>query len=331
MVNIYEIVQVLQNDLRRKNIPYLHQVKQINSNLMVTCPYHKNGQEHSPSCGILLSDRVTGGKVHKAGTVHCFTCGETHGLEEMISHVYGKHDKGAYGKEWLLDNFSILSTDEISFNFDFKIDEKPKAEVEYSQFKKYHPYFKQRGISEKVADAFDLGFDEYHNSVVLPLFDKSGKCIMLIKRSITEHVYMNTSGASKTASVFGIQMIYKKLPQLVDTKYVFVVEGAFDVLRMWQNGFPAVGILQASISDTQINLIKKLPFQKVVIATDNDEAGRRVAEQLAQKLRQFKDVYLLVYPKGKKDPGEMTDEEFKSMKLVEYREPKKIRHTTSVH
>lgn len=317
MVNILEIVKALQADVRRKGIPYLNHVRKVNSNLMVTCPYHKGGQEKSPSCGILLSDRTSHEKVHKAGTVHCFTCGETHSLEEMISHLYGKHDKGAYGKEWLMENFNILSTDEILFNYEFTV-EQPTKTVEYKQYKQYHPYFASRGISEAVAEAFDLGYDDFHDSVVLPHFDKSGHCIMLIKRSITEHVYLNSAGASKTDSVYGIHMVYRKLDKLVNCPYIYIVEGAFDVLRMWQNGYPAVGILQASISDYQLELIRKLPFRKVVVATDNDEAGRRVAYQLAGRLAKHKEVYLMKYPAGRKDPGEMTDKELENLTLVEY-------------
>lgn len=331
MVGIREIIDVLQNDLQRKGIPYLSHVKQINNNLMVTCPYHKNGREQSPSCGILLNDRNVNSKIHKAGTVHCFTCGETHTLEEMISHVYGKNDKGTYGKEWLLENFQILSTNDIVFDYEFTIEPLQKSvEIEYSSYKQYHPYMAHRGISEKVADAFELGYDKASDSIVLPLFDKDNKCIMLIKRAVDAHRYMNTSGASKTDSVFGIQMVYKKLNQLVNSPYVFVVEGPFDVLKMWENGFPAVGIMQASISETQINLIKKLPFQKIVIATDNDEAGRSVANKLADKLSDSKEVFILQYPKGIKDPGDMTAEQFKTMKLEEYH-GKKARYTTSLY
>jgi DNA primase len=92
MVNILEVVQVLQREVQRKGIPLLHSVKVVNNNIMITCPYHKNGQERSPSCGILLKDRVSHDKVYKAGTVHCFTCGETHTIEEMITHVFGYGD-----------------------------------------------------------------------------------------------------------------------------------------------------------------------------------------------------------------------------------------------
>lgn len=330
MINIKEVIETLQADLRKRGIPYLAKLKHTPNNLMITCPYHKGGQESSPSCGVLYREKAYRDKIHKAGTVHCFTCGETHSLEEMISHVYGYKDNGEYGKEWLLEKFGILSTSEINFNYDFTIKEE-KSGIEYTQFKQYHPYFAQRGISEKVADAFDLGYDEFTDSVVLPLFDKGNKCIMLIKRSIKEHIYMNTSGASKTDSVFGIQMVYKKLSQLSNSPYIFVAEGAFDVIKLWQAGYPAVGILQASISLNQIDLIKKLPFQKVVIATDNDKAGRDVAFKLANLLSQNKEVYLLKYPKGVKDPGEMSDAQLKSLDLEAYRGGQKAGFKTSIY
>lgn len=317
MVNVRDIVLTLQSQLHDRGIPYLKDAKQVNNNLMITCPYHKNGREQSPSCGILLNDRNYGGKLYKAGTVHCFTCGATHSLEETISYLLGFEDNGRKGKDWLLTNFSILSTADIVFDMELGLPT-PVQEVPYKKFKQYHSYFKSRGVSDKVADAFDLGFDDATNSVVLPLFDKTGKCIMLIKRSLTEHIYINTSGGHKTSSLFGIQVLYKLLPKLVNNEYVFITEGPFDVLKMWQAGFPAVGIMQASISTTQLDLIKKLPFNKIVIATDNDSAGREVAWKLADALHKVKDVYIMTYPNGVKDPGEMTEDQLREVKLVPY-------------
>lgn len=317
MVDIREIISVLQADLRKNGIHYLAKANRINNNLMVTCPYHKNGMESQPSCGILLHDRG-GTKLHKAGTVHCFTCGETHTLEEMISHVFGKEDRGHFGKEWLLQNFQILSTEDISFDYEFSLEPKKVNEVEYRAFKQYHPYFAKRGISEKVANAFDLGYDDYTNTVTLPLFDKSGKCIMVIRRALDSHTYMNTSGSSKTDSLFGINVVYKLLPKLVDKPFLFIVEGPFDVLKMWQHGLPAVGIMQASLSETQMRLIERLPFQKIVIATDNDVAGRDVAKKMAKRLSKSKLIYFLKYPSGAKDPGDLTSAQYTKLEVVEY-------------
>lgn len=37
---------------------------------MCTCPFHANGKEHNPSCGVLLQQKVTKDKTYEAGTVH---------------------------------------------------------------------------------------------------------------------------------------------------------------------------------------------------------------------------------------------------------------------
>lgn len=315
MINIKEIVDFLRNDLTIKGIYYLRHATKTGDNLMVTCPYHKDGRESSPSCGILLHDRASAKKIYPAGTVHCFTCGSTHTLQEMISFVYGHDDKGVFGTEWLLDNFQILNTADIDFTFEYE--EVKVHEEEYKCFKQFHPYFAQRGILPEVAEAFDLGYDEFYDSVVLPLFSKDGKCIMLIRRSVKEKEYRNSYGGDKTSTLYGLSMVYRKLPQLVNSPYLFIVEGAFDAIRLWQMGFPAVAIMQAGISETQMDLIKRTPFQKIVIATDADKPGRDIALKLKYKLRKDKQIFYLKYPSNRKDVGEMTDDEIENMIIYE--------------
>lgn len=34
----------------------LKEIKNTGSDLMCTCPFHANGKEHNPSCGVLLND-----------------------------------------------------------------------------------------------------------------------------------------------------------------------------------------------------------------------------------------------------------------------------------
>lgn len=55
----------------------LKEIKNTGSDLMCTCPFHANGKEHNPSCGVLLQQKVTKDKTYEAGTVHCYTCGYT--------------------------------------------------------------------------------------------------------------------------------------------------------------------------------------------------------------------------------------------------------------
>lgn len=37
----------------------LKEIKNTGSDLMCTCPFHANGKEHNPSCGVLLQQKVT--------------------------------------------------------------------------------------------------------------------------------------------------------------------------------------------------------------------------------------------------------------------------------
>ena len=45
----------------------LRDVNNTGSDLMCTCPFHGNGREHNPSLGVLLHEKVLGGKKHEAG------------------------------------------------------------------------------------------------------------------------------------------------------------------------------------------------------------------------------------------------------------------------
>ena len=60
-------------------------------NIQVCCPFHKNGQERKPSATISLQDQKNfDGKIIKAGTFHCFACGTTCDITQMISHCFQK-------------------------------------------------------------------------------------------------------------------------------------------------------------------------------------------------------------------------------------------------
>ena len=47
----------------------LREIKNTGSDLMCTCPFHANGKEHNPSCGVLLQQKVTKG-------LHSERCGK---------------------------------------------------------------------------------------------------------------------------------------------------------------------------------------------------------------------------------------------------------------
>ena len=77
---------------------------------MITCPVHKNGQEHKPSCGLSIIDKYRGDKLIPGGTVHCFTCNYTATLTEFISNCFGYQDAGLFGNKWIKAQYNVALT-----------------------------------------------------------------------------------------------------------------------------------------------------------------------------------------------------------------------------
>lgn len=65
-----DLIRDIQNYLLAKTgILYFNKIKSTPKDIMVSCPFHKEGQERKPSCGIKKYDDEKGG----AGQVHCFS------------------------------------------------------------------------------------------------------------------------------------------------------------------------------------------------------------------------------------------------------------------
>lgn len=90
---------------------------------------------------------------------------------------------------------------------------------------------------------------------------------------------------------------------------VMIVEGYSDLMMAYQNSWDnVVCIFGSSFSKHQASYIKKYA-KCVIIATDNDIAGRKASQQIQNFLSDFP-LYRLPFPYGKKDVGEMTKDEF---------------------
>jgi len=63
---------------------------------------------------------------------------------------------------------------------------------------------------------------------------------------------------------------------------VIVVEGCRDVMRLRQDGLPAVGLGGKSMSDWQLILARRLGARRLVIMLDGDDAGREGAAKIAR-------------------------------------------------
>lgn len=49
-LNLLDIINELKNQLSLNNIFLFNKIKELPEDIMVSCPFHKDGQEKKPSC-----------------------------------------------------------------------------------------------------------------------------------------------------------------------------------------------------------------------------------------------------------------------------------------
>lgn len=178
-----QVLYKLRDDCVLSGINIFHKFRLSGTNnIMTTCPFHKGGQERKPSFGISKID----------GSCHCFACGWAGNLSQMISQVFGYDDDGAYGDKWLSRNFVSLSI-ETRKPIDLPLSRKVSrrrivipafTEAELAKYRYIHPYMYERGLTDELIEAFDIGFDSDTDSITFPCFRADGSPAFIARRSV---------------------------------------------------------------------------------------------------------------------------------------------------
>ena len=302
--SLADILRELRDQLVANDINLLKDMRDTPDNIMVTCPYHKNGQERRPSAGIQKS----------TGMFHCFTCGEVHTLQEVISHCFG-HDEdvvGMFGWNWILKNFLTINVEErkdvaIDYSRGTVRHTKPSvSETELDKYRVYHPYMWKRKMTPEVVEIFDIGYDAETQSITFPVRDTRGACLFVARRSVNTKFFNYPEGVEKP--VYGLY----ELSQLKQyPSEVIICESMIDAITCWAYGKYAVA-LNGLGSDTQIKQLRNMPCRKFILATDNDEYGKKARVRLRKLLRN-KLITEYVFPKDRKDINDLSKEEFDSL------------------
>lgn len=305
--DLMSILEELRTQLSANGIQLFHSMRDTPDNIQVCCPYHKDGQERRPSAGIKKSD----------GVFHCFTCGETHTLQEMISHCFGRGDDivGAFGWEWLLKNFLTVSVEERkSLNLDFMrhtVDPQVTfvSEEELDKYRVYHPYMWKRKMTPEVVEIFDIGYDGATKSITFPVRDKQGRCLFIARRSVVTKFFNYPAGVEKP--VYGLY----ELTQLAEyPREVIICESMIDAIYFWTVGKYAVA-LNGLGNELQFKQLKEMQCRKFILCTDSDEAGMKARSRIKKNVRN-KLITEYVLPEGRKDANDCTPEELLSLREI---------------
>ena len=184
---------------------------------------------------------------------------------------------------------------------------KGQSEAPFSFEEKWLDFYDAAGPSEywagrfgpHVARRFRCGTDPMNGLPTYPLRSPSRGVWGVVRRLGGEPKYLYPAGVPVGHTLFNF------VP--ASWRTVVVVEGASDVMACYAAGVPeytlVVGTFGAGLNAPQVRLVNKLHPRRVVIAYDNDEAGRVAASRHYD----FGASKVLVpdWPDGATDPGEM--------------------------
>ena len=229
---------------------------------------------------------------------HCFSCGVDYDIFDVVAIDTGLSGKELFNHVYSLYNISIdyeNSKNQTSLKFipqpesaamaATKIDINKKSQNENREnltefFEKCHAaiektdYWKKRGLSKATVDAYNLGYWEEKRRFVIPTGDFSYNARATWEADKKER-YIKPKGQFELFNLKAIPLAEQP---------VFVVEGEFDALSIIEAG----GIAVALGSSSNLRFIEFLksnrPKYPLILALDNDEAGRAGEAKLSEEL-----------------------------------------------
>ena len=206
----------------------------------------------------------------KNQTVHCFACGATYDIFDLVGQ-----------EENLTDFPSKMKAVNRRYGGGEVIrgTAKPTRVFPYkARVGRPDPYFTGRGLSDETVRRFGLVVENGY--AVLPVF-VDGVCRSVCRRAIDPAVeprYQNSRGA--------MQLWNSAAMERAAGKALFVTEGIFDALSLEELGFPAVALCGAANTGRLMQALdaREAKPERVILAGDSDAAGQGMNGKLREQL-----------------------------------------------
>lgn len=216
--------------------------------------------------------------------VHCFSCGSTYDIFDLIGLQYNLTDT----KEAFKKAFELYGDKPVQ---SYK-DTTPKAEVDYTEYiirchQQIHltDYPSIRGLSHKSIENFKLGYDD--DFIVREGSTSKQWSALIIPTSITSFLARNTNpNANKAERIrkHGESKFFN-LKALKQSQPVFIVEGEIDAMSIYECGHQAVALGSIANIYKFVNYLKQnRPTQRIILSLDNDTEGHKAQVDLQKAL-----------------------------------------------
>lgn len=263
--------------------------KDVKNRVMVQCPFH---DERTPSCGVVV---VTDSR-YEIGSFNCLGCG-AHGNWNTFADKLGLQQIGKLTpkKGMLITSGYKTKLAEIKGSM---LSQK-KENIEQMMISLGSPAFRPWPVASEWREY--PGWLIYNMGGYVAVGGKKGsihqvQCLFPVKvgkdlvgavKAKTKKVegqlsYVASEGDwVKEKGLFPYHYTKEMLRRLKGKRFVFLVEGPRDAMRLLLNGIPALAILGSqNISKKKLELLRRLELDYIFVLPDNDNAGKAMAKKI---------------------------------------------------
>ena len=234
------------------------------------------------------------------GIFNCWSCGFKGGISKFLKSIgevqaIDFDSKEPYKLKKLKDKLENLSTkDEIRLPDDRRVFQDEFRGISSTTYRQFN--------------AFTTNQYELTDYVCFPVY-QHGR-LRFIEGRFTGDLANQPKYYRRPAKAKVTDVMFP-LDKIRHTNYVILVEGIYDMLNMWDNGFSnTLCIFGASnFTKRKAEILDHMGITRVDIMMDSDAAGVRAAEKIAELL-DSRNIYarIITLPPGV-DPGELTKEQ----------------------
>jgi DNA primase len=185
-----------------------------------------------------------------------------------------------------------------------------------------HPYIAERGLTAETVKKFGVGYcgrGVMSGRIAIPIHNAQGELVGYVGRWAgtppgNSPKYRLPDGFKKSVEVFNLARAMQEPKE----QPLILVEGFFDVMKLWQLGYrKTVALMGCSMSAAQAALLTAhlTPGSHVIVMFDEDDAGRAGREDVLRRLALRAYVRVVTFAEEDQQPEHLSADEARLLQL----------------
>lgn len=215
------------------------------------------------------------------------------GFVKLLAYLRGEGEQET--AEYLLAEYGRLYTDTEDIRLpEIRLDQRTQHRklAPESVTQAVSPYLASRGISSEVQRQYAVGYGaDNPGFTAIPWHTPDGRLANVKYRSTKGKRFFYEKDATPVRTlVYGLDVVNETNAELA-----VVCEGEIDALSWATAGIPAIACGGSSISNEQIDAIKRSSIRRLLVGGDNDLAGARLNAEVIRRLGGYVELFTVDY------------------------------------